>query len=121
MHSSLGDETYIPSFVFDKRQSTEPGMKHARLEAKELMFRALDELFRKSTSILAFFCVVGAAIFLSNKGTDAMRAKYKLLHTLRTHKGSNDKAFQSVIKRKMIKAWWGLPLQAFDGQWLARP
>ncbi|KAJ7233295.1 hypothetical protein O6H91_16G028600 [Diphasiastrum complanatum] len=199
MRSGLGDETYVPSFVFDQEQSTEPGMKHARLEVEEVMFGALDELFRKtnvspteieilivncsvfnptpshsamvvnrykmketirsynlggmgcSAGLIAIdlakdllkvhgssyavvvsmenitlnwycgnnrsmlvtnclFRVGGAAILLSNKGTDARRAKYKLLHTVRTHKGSDDKAFQSVIQEEDDQGLVGVSL-----------
>ncbi|EOA32440.1 hypothetical protein CARUB_v10015715mg [Capsella rubella] len=42
------------------------------------------------------FRVGGAAILLSNKSGDQRRAKYKLLHTVRTHTGADDKSFRCV-------------------------
>nr|QYJ54448.1 3-ketoacyl-CoA synthase-like protein [Delphinium elatum] len=42
------------------------------------------------------FRIGGAAILLSNKGADRRRGKYKLVHVVRTHCGSDDKAFRCV-------------------------
>ncbi|KAI3985359.1 hypothetical protein MKX01_033673 [Papaver californicum] len=42
------------------------------------------------------FRVGGAAILLSNKFQDKRQAKYKLVHTVRTHFGSDDEAFKCV-------------------------
>lgn len=42
----------------------------------------------------------GAAILLSNKRSDASRAKYQLVHTVRTHKGANDNCFNCVYQRE---------------------
>eukprot|EP00250_Pteridium_aquilinum_P005595 c15667_g1_i2 orf=410-1990(+) len=46
------------------------------------------------------FRVGGAAILLSNKGRERRRAKYELVHTVRTHKGADDKAFQCVYQQQ---------------------
>ncbi|MCO5585593.1 hypothetical protein L7F22_039528 [Adiantum nelumboides] len=46
------------------------------------------------------FRVGGAAILLSNKGGERRRAKYHLVHTVRTHKGADDKAFHCVYQRQ---------------------
>ncbi|QCE16817.1 3-ketoacyl-CoA synthase 4-like [Vigna unguiculata] len=46
------------------------------------------------------FRVGGAAILLSNKSSDRRRAKYKLLHVVRTHKGADDKAFRCVYQEQ---------------------
>ncbi|KAD4179117.1 hypothetical protein E3N88_27708 [Mikania micrantha] len=46
------------------------------------------------------FRVGGAAVLLSNKSGDHRRAKYKLLHTVRTHCGSNDTAFNCVYQEQ---------------------
>ncbi|KAH7567259.1 hypothetical protein ACOSP7_010939 [Xanthoceras sorbifolium] len=46
------------------------------------------------------FRVGGAAILLSNKSTDRRRAKYKLVHVVRTHKGADDKAFRCVFQEQ---------------------
>ncbi|KHN20068.1 3-ketoacyl-CoA synthase 4 [Glycine soja] len=46
------------------------------------------------------FRVGGAAILLSNKSSDRARAKYKLVHVVRTHKGADDKAFRCVYQEQ---------------------
>lgn len=46
------------------------------------------------------FRVGGSAILLSNRSTDKIRAKYRLLHTVRTHKGGDDGAFQCVYQEQ---------------------
>ncbi|KAF8364864.1 hypothetical protein HHK36_033155 [Tetracentron sinense] len=46
------------------------------------------------------FRVGGAAILLSNKSVDQGRAKYRLLHTVRTHCGADDAAFSCVIQEE---------------------
>ncbi|XP_020209310.1 3-ketoacyl-CoA synthase 4 [Cajanus cajan] len=46
------------------------------------------------------FRLGGAAILLSNKPSDRSRAKYKLLHVVRSHKGADDKAFRCVYQEQ---------------------
>ncbi|KAF5448826.1 hypothetical protein F2P56_029325 [Juglans regia] len=46
------------------------------------------------------FRVGGAAVLLSNKPSDRRRAKYKLVHTVRTHCGADDKAFRCVYQEQ---------------------
>ncbi|KAI7736923.1 hypothetical protein M8C21_032354 [Ambrosia artemisiifolia] len=46
------------------------------------------------------FRVGGAAVLLSNKSADKRRAKYKLLHTVRTHCGADDTAFNCVYQEE---------------------
>ncbi|KAL9299603.1 3-ketoacyl-CoA synthase 9 [Arabidopsis thaliana] len=46
------------------------------------------------------FRVGGSAILLSNKGKDRRRSKYKLVHTVRTHKGAVEKAFNCVYQEQ---------------------
>ncbi|KAJ0086713.1 hypothetical protein Patl1_09167 [Pistacia atlantica] len=46
------------------------------------------------------FRVGGAAVLLSNKANDRKRAKYKLVHVVRTHKGADDKAFRCVYQEQ---------------------
>uniref|UniRef100_A0A2P2Q2M5 3-ketoacyl-CoA synthase n=1 Tax=Rhizophora mucronata TaxID=61149 RepID=A0A2P2Q2M5_RHIMU len=46
------------------------------------------------------FRVGGAAVLLSNKSNDRRRAKYKLVHVVRTHKGADDKAFKCVYQEQ---------------------
>ncbi|KAJ6309122.1 hypothetical protein OIU76_018668 [Salix suchowensis] len=45
------------------------------------------------------FRMGGAAILLSNKKHDEQRSKYKLLHLVRTHMGSDDRSYGSVIQQ----------------------
>eukprot|EP00013_Stygamoeba_regulata_P000947 CAMPEP_0177629928 /NCGR_PEP_ID=MMETSP0447-20121125/932_1 /TAXON_ID=0 /ORGANISM="Stygamoeba regulata, Strain BSH-02190019" /LENGTH=492 /DNA_ID=CAMNT_0019131287 /DNA_START=57 /DNA_END=1535 /DNA_ORIENTATION=- len=40
----------------------------------------------------------GGAVLLSNKWTDRFRARYKLTHTVRVHKGQNDTSYHSVYQ-----------------------
>nr|XP_012569464.1 3-ketoacyl-CoA synthase 1-like isoform X2 [Cicer arietinum] len=46
------------------------------------------------------FRMGGAAILLSNKSSDKTRSKYKLVHTVRTHKGADDKSYNCVYQRE---------------------
>ncbi|KAI5656064.1 hypothetical protein M9H77_24857 [Catharanthus roseus] len=46
------------------------------------------------------FRVGGAAVLLSNKSADRRRAKYKLVHVVRTHRGADDKAFHCVYQKE---------------------
>ncbi|KMZ60595.1 3-ketoacyl-CoA synthase [Zostera marina] len=46
------------------------------------------------------FRMGGAAVLLSNRTTDKERAKYKLTHVIRTHKGGEDRAFQCVYQEE---------------------
>ncbi|XP_073311258.1 3-ketoacyl-CoA synthase 6 [Primulina huaijiensis] len=46
------------------------------------------------------FRMGSAAILLSNKSRDRRRAKYKLVHVVRTHKGSDDKAHKCVFEQE---------------------
>ncbi|KAL5101846.1 hypothetical protein RYX36_006173 [Vicia faba] len=46
------------------------------------------------------FRVGGVAVLLSNKGSDKRRAKYKLVHVVRTHKGVDDKEFKCVYQEQ---------------------
>jgi 3-ketoacyl-CoA synthase len=44
------------------------------------------------------FRVGGAAVLLSNRASDKRRAKYELVHTVRTHHGADDRAFRCVFQ-----------------------
>ncbi|EPS61116.1 hypothetical protein M569_13682, partial [Genlisea aurea] len=46
------------------------------------------------------FRMGGAAILLSNKRRDGGRAKYRLVHVVRTHKGADDKAYKCVYEQE---------------------
>ncbi|PWA86129.1 very-long-chain 3-ketoacyl-CoA synthase, Thiolase-like protein [Artemisia annua] len=46
------------------------------------------------------FRIGGAAILLSNKMSQHKHAKYKLLHVVRTHKGSDDKSYRCVSQEE---------------------
>ncbi|KAK4388924.1 3-ketoacyl-CoA synthase 11 [Sesamum angolense] len=52
----------------------------------------------------------GAAILLSNKRSDYWRSKYRLVHTVRTHKGSDDKCFSCVTQMEDPKGKIGVAL-----------
>ncbi|KAL8232160.1 hypothetical protein R6Q57_001938 [Mikania cordata] len=46
------------------------------------------------------FRVGGSAVLLSNKSVDKSQAKYKLVHVVRTHRGSDEKAFRCVYQEQ---------------------
>ncbi|CAH2076826.1 unnamed protein product [Thlaspi arvense] len=46
------------------------------------------------------FRLGGSAVLLSNRSRDRKRSKYKLVHTVRTHKGSDEKAFKCVYQEQ---------------------
>ncbi|CDY10355.1 BnaCnng02560D [Brassica napus] len=56
------------------------------------------------------FRLGGAAILLSNKSEDRRRSKYKLLHTVRTHTGADDKSFRCVQQEDDDKGKTGISL-----------
>ncbi|KAK1592350.1 hypothetical protein Q3G72_023443 [Acer saccharum] len=46
------------------------------------------------------FRVGGAAILLSNRSSDRRYSKYQLVHSIRTHKGADDKCYNCVMQRE---------------------
>ncbi|KAL5056169.1 hypothetical protein RYX36_036851 [Vicia faba] len=46
------------------------------------------------------FRVGGAAILLSNISSDSHRSKYRLKHTVRTHTGSQDSCYKSILQKE---------------------
>ncbi|CAL5370810.1 unnamed protein product [Camellia sinensis] len=56
------------------------------------------------------FRMGGAAILLSNKRRDRTRAKYRLVHVVRTHKGGDDKAYKCVFEEQDEQAKVGIRL-----------
>ncbi|XP_010254814.1 PREDICTED: 3-ketoacyl-CoA synthase 4-like [Nelumbo nucifera] len=56
------------------------------------------------------FRVGGAAILLSNKSSDRRRAKYKLVHVVRTHCGADDRAFHCVYQEQDDRGKTGVSL-----------
>nr|ACC95444.1 beta-ketoacyl-CoA synthase [Helianthus annuus] len=63
----------------------------------------LNWYFGNERSMLVSNCLFrmgGAAILLSNKTSDRRRSKYQLVHTVRTHKGSDEKCFSCVTQQE---------------------
>ncbi|KAL6966817.1 3-ketoacyl-CoA synthase 20 [Sarracenia purpurea var. burkii] len=63
----------------------------------------LNWYFGNNRSILVSNCLFrmgGAAILLSNRPSDRHRSKYLLLHTVRTHKGAEDKSYACVYQQE---------------------
>ncbi|KAI4339449.1 hypothetical protein MLD38_024393 [Melastoma candidum] len=56
------------------------------------------------------FRMGGAAILLSNRWSDMRRAKYKLVRVVRTHKGSDDKAYRCVFQEEDKEGKVGISL-----------
>ncbi|KAH7442440.1 hypothetical protein KP509_03G088600 [Ceratopteris richardii] len=58
------------------------------------------------------FRLGGAAILLSKKRKDRRRAKYQLSHIVRTHKGADDKSFNSIYQEEDENLIKGLSLSS---------
>ncbi|CAD5185712.1 unnamed protein product [Musa acuminata subsp. malaccensis] len=56
------------------------------------------------------FRMGAAAILLSNRRRDARRAKYRLLHVVRTHKGADDRAYRCVYQEEDAEGHTGISL-----------
>ncbi|XP_052187714.1 3-ketoacyl-CoA synthase 6-like [Diospyros lotus] len=56
------------------------------------------------------FRMGGAALLLSNRRTDRKRAKYSLVHIVRTHKGAEDKAYRCVQEEEDPEGHVGISL-----------
>ncbi|XP_073128777.1 3-ketoacyl-CoA synthase 11-like [Henckelia pumila] len=73
----------------------------------------LNWYFGNNRSMLVSNCIFrmgGAAILLSNKPSDKHRAKYQLIHTVRTHKGADDKSYGCVFQEEDEKKEVGVAL-----------
>ncbi|XP_052191352.1 3-ketoacyl-CoA synthase 11-like [Diospyros lotus] len=63
----------------------------------------LNWYFGNNRSMLVSNCLFrmgGAAILLSNRSADRRRSKYQLIHTVRTHKGADDKCYSCVFQEE---------------------
>lgn len=63
----------------------------------------LNWYYGNNRSMLVSNCLFrmgGAAILLSNKRSDRRRSKYQLVHTVRTHKGADDKCYECVTQEE---------------------
>ncbi|XP_072972049.1 3-ketoacyl-CoA synthase 6-like isoform X1 [Typha angustifolia] len=56
------------------------------------------------------FRMGAAAILLSNRRREASRAKYKLVHVVRTHKGADDRAYRCVFEEEDSEGHSGISL-----------
>mmetsp|Transcript_22596 Transcript_22596/g.38766 ORF Transcript_22596/g.38766 Transcript_22596/m.38766 type:complete len:522 (+) Transcript_22596:100-1665(+) len=56
------------------------------------------------------FRMGGACMLLSNKFIDRFRAKYQLLHVVRTHKGANDSCYYCVYQKEDSEGFRGVHL-----------
>lgn len=63
----------------------------------------LNWYFGNDRSMLLQNCIFrmgGAAVLLSNRGRERWRSKYELVHTVRTHKGADDKCYTCVYQQQ---------------------
>ncbi|KAK4774312.1 hypothetical protein SAY86_009247 [Trapa natans] len=63
----------------------------------------LNWYFGNDRSMLVSNCLFrmgGAAVLLSNRPSDRPRSKYQLIHTVRTHKGSDDRCHGCVFQKE---------------------
>ncbi|PAN50845.1 hypothetical protein GQ55_9G561100 [Panicum hallii var. hallii] len=56
------------------------------------------------------FRMGAAAILLSNRRREARRAKYRLVHVVRTHKGADDRAYRCVYQEEDDQGYSGISL-----------
>lgn len=56
------------------------------------------------------FRMGGAAILLSNRRADSRRAKYRLAHVVRTHKGADDKSYRCISQEEDPDGYVGIKL-----------
>ncbi|XP_051122133.1 3-ketoacyl-CoA synthase 1-like [Andrographis paniculata] len=73
----------------------------------------LNWYFGNDRSMLLCNCIFrmgAAAVLLSNKGKDKRRSKYELLHSIRTHKGSDNNSYSCVYQREDDKGTVGVSL-----------
>jgi 3-ketoacyl-CoA synthase len=56
------------------------------------------------------FRMGAAAILLSNRRREAPRAKYRLVHVVRTHKGADDRAYRCVYQEEDQQGFSGISL-----------
>nr|XP_023888186.1 3-ketoacyl-CoA synthase 11-like [Quercus suber]POE66510.1 3-ketoacyl-coa synthase 11 [Quercus suber] len=56
------------------------------------------------------FRMGAAAILLSNRSSDRRHSKYRLIHTVRTHKGADDKCYNCVIQKEDTEKRLGIAL-----------
>ncbi|GMH00378.1 hypothetical protein Nepgr_002217 [Nepenthes gracilis] len=90
---------------------------HANPNSYALVFSTenitLNWYFGNDRSMLLCNCIFrmgGAAVLLSNKARDKARSKYQLVHTVRTHKGSDDNSYRCVYQREDDKGIVGVSL-----------
>ncbi|KAG0491770.1 hypothetical protein HPP92_005168 [Vanilla planifolia] len=73
----------------------------------------LNWYFGNNRSMLVSNCLFrmgGAAILLSNKRSDRRRSKYQLIHTVRTHKGADEKCYCCVKQEEDANGKIGVSL-----------
>lgn len=73
----------------------------------------LNWYFGNDRSMLLCNCIFrmgGAAVLLSNKPRERARSKYELVHTVRTHRGADDRSFGCVYQREDEKGTVGVSL-----------
>ncbi|KAK1314581.1 3-ketoacyl-CoA synthase 17 [Acorus calamus] len=77
------------------------GLIHIDLAKQLLQNMTLHWYLGNNRSMLVTNCLFrmgGAAILLTNRPSDRARSKYRLLRTLRTHSGSDDRSHHCVIQ-----------------------
>lgn len=73
----------------------------------------LNWYFGNNRSMLVSNCIFrmgGAAVLLSNRSSDRRRSKYQLIHTVRTHKGADDRSYSCVFQEEDDKKEVGVAL-----------
>ncbi|KAK4857171.1 hypothetical protein QYF36_025301 [Acer negundo] len=70
------------------------------VSAENITYNWYEGIERPMLVTNCLFRVGGAAILLSNRSSDRRHSKYQLVHTIRTHKGADDKCFNCVMQKE---------------------
>ncbi|OEL35644.1 3-ketoacyl-CoA synthase 5 [Dichanthelium oligosanthes] len=129
--SGLGEDTCLPPA--NHYIPPNPSMEASRAEAQLVIFSAIDDLVHPNSNALVvsteiitpnfyqgsrrdmllpncLFRMGAAAILLSNRRREARRAKYRLVHVVRTHKGADDRAYRCVYQEEDHQGFSGISL-----------
>ncbi|KAJ1379861.1 Very-long-chain 3-ketoacyl-CoA synthase [Sesbania bispinosa] len=111
--AGLGDETYLPRGITAQPPNLHEGSAFGgrgryvrsigcsvRENRENITLNWYSGSDRSMLLANCLFRMGGATILLSNKSSDRGRSKYELFHTIRTHKGADDKSFNCAYQRE---------------------
>ncbi|KAE8125536.1 hypothetical protein FH972_020330 [Carpinus fangiana] len=107
----MGCSAGLISIDLAKRLLQEQRNSYALVVSMESM--TLNWYSGNNRSMLITNCLFrlgAAAVLLSNRLSDRFRSKYQLVHTLRTHKGADDKCYDCVFQKEDVDKKLGIAL-----------